>query len=133
MSWLLVGVALLITGAVALAALTQVIVVPVLVAAIVAAVGSPLVAWMNRHRVPRGIGAALLMLALIAIGIGVFLVIVLGITGEAEAVGGHLSRRQGHDRRLAPGPGLDPIEGRERQGPGELRGQRRRLGRCSTA
>ena len=58
MSWLLVGVALLITGAVALAALTQVIVVPVLVAAIVAAVGSPLVAWMNRHRVPRGIGAA---------------------------------------------------------------------------
>ena len=91
MSWLLVGVALLVAGRSRSRALTQVIVVPVLVAAIVAAVASPLVAWMNRHRVPRGIGAALLMLALIAIGIGVFLVIVLGITGEAEAVGGHLS------------------------------------------
>ena len=108
MSWLLVGVALLITGAVALAALTQVIVVPVLVAAIVAAVGSPLVAWMNRHRVPRGIGAALLMLALIAIGIGVFLVIVLGITGEAEAVGGHLSDAKDTIAGWLEDLGLDP-------------------------
>ena len=108
MSWLLVGVALLVTGAVALAALTQVIVVPVLVAAIVAAVGSPLVAWMNRHRVPRGIGAALLMLALIAIGIGVFLVIVLGITGEAEAVGGHLSDAKDTIAGWLEDLGLDP-------------------------
>ena len=108
MSWLLVGVALLVTGAVALAALTQVIVVPVLVAAIVAEVASPLVAWMNRHRVPRGIGAALLILALIAIGIGVFLVIVLGITGEAEAVAGHLSDAKDTIAGWLEDLGLDP-------------------------
>ncbi len=91
MSWLLVGVALLVAGAITLASLTQVIVIPLIVAAIVAAVASPLVAWMKAHGVPRGVGAALLMVGLIAVGIGVLLVIVLGITGEATAAGGHLS------------------------------------------
>ena len=47
MSWLLVGVALLIGGLIWLLALTQVIVAPVITAAIVAAVASPLVAWLN--------------------------------------------------------------------------------------
>jgi putative heme transporter len=91
LSWLLVGIAVMLAGAVALAALTDVIVVPVIVAAIIAAVASPLVGWMNRHRVPRGLGAAIVLLALIGLGIGVTLVIVLGITGQAGSVGGHLS------------------------------------------
>ena len=108
MSWLLVGVALLISGAVALAALTQVIVVPVLVAAIVAAVGSPLVAWMNRHRVPRGLGAAVLMLALIAVGVGVFLIVVLGITGQAGDVSSRLSSASDKIGGWLQDLGLDP-------------------------
>ncbi len=91
MSWLLVGITLLVAGAIALAAMTQVIVIPVLTAAIIAAVGSPLVAWMKRHHVPRGLGAALLMLAIVAVGAGVMLTVVLGITGQGDAVGGHLS------------------------------------------
>jgi predicted PurR-regulated permease PerM len=91
MSWLLLGIALLVAAAVALAALTQVIVIPVIVAAIIAAVASPLVGWMNRHRIPRGLAAALVMLAIVAIGTGVMLVVVLGVTGQAGDVGGHLS------------------------------------------
>ena len=63
-------VAVLLVGLVWLASLTAVIVVPVIVAAIVAAVGSPLVGWLSRHRVPRALGAALLMLAIVAIGTG---------------------------------------------------------------
>ncbi len=91
MSWLLVGVAVLLVGLVWLASLTQVIVVPVIVAAIVAAVGSPLVGWLNRHRVPRALGAALLMLAIVAVGTGMLLIVVLGISGQASDIGGHLS------------------------------------------
>ncbi len=91
MSWLLVGVAIFLVGAVWLASLTQVIVVPVITAGIIAAVASPLVAWLRVHRVPRGLGAALLMLALVALGAVVALMIVGGITGEASAVGGHLT------------------------------------------
>jgi predicted PurR-regulated permease PerM len=91
MSWLLVGVAIFLVGAVWLASLTAVIVVPVITAGIVAAVASPLVAWLNLHRVPRGLGAVLLLLGIIAIGVAVALMVVGGITGEASAVGGHLA------------------------------------------
>ena len=91
MSWLLVGIAISLVGAVWLATLTSVIVLPLITAGIIAAVASPLVAWLRRHGVPRGLGAALLMLALVAIGVGMALVIIGGITGQASAIAGHLS------------------------------------------
>ena len=53
MAWLLVGIALFLVGSVWLMTLTSVIVVPVIVAAVVAAVGSPIVGWLHRHRIPR--------------------------------------------------------------------------------
>src|SRR5829696_6730959 len=68
-SWFLVGVVLLLAGVVALLALTQSIVMPLIAAGIVAAVASPVVAWLQRHRVPRGLGAALVLLALVAASI----------------------------------------------------------------
>ena len=110
MSWLLVGIAVLIVGAVYLAALTQVIVVPVIVAAVIAAVASPLVASMNRHRLPRGLGAALVMLGLIAVGTGVVAAIVLGITGETSDVTGHLNDAKDTIAGWAKDLGLDPTK-----------------------
>ena len=44
-SWLLVGVTLLLVGAVWLLALTQTIVMPVITAGVIAAVASPVVGW----------------------------------------------------------------------------------------
>jgi putative heme transporter len=108
LSWLLVGIAVALVGAVWLAALTKVIVVPVIVAAVVAAVGSPVVGWMRSHGVPRGIGAALLMLAIIAVGAAMVLMIVLGITGEAGAIGGHLSDAKDTITGWLRDLGLDP-------------------------
>ena len=89
-AWLLVGVALFLVGAVWLASLTQTIVAPVITAAVVASVASPVVAWLQRHRVPRALGAVLMMLAIIALGIGLFVVVVAGITSEAASIGGEL-------------------------------------------
>ena len=91
MSWLLVGVAVFLVGMVWLLSLTQVIVVPVITAGIVAAVASPVIDWLALHRVPRGLGAALLMVAIILAGAGLVLVVVGGITGEAADVSSHLS------------------------------------------
>ena len=51
-AWLLVGVAVFLVGMVWLLALTQVIVLPLLTAGIVAAVASPLVAWLHKPRRP---------------------------------------------------------------------------------
>jgi putative heme transporter len=90
-AWLLVGVAVFLVGMVWLLALTDVIVIPVITAGIVAAVAAPVVDWMHEHRIPRGLGAALLMVVIILLSVGVMLVIVGGITGEAADVGSQLS------------------------------------------
>jgi putative heme transporter len=90
-AWLLVGVALFLVGAVWLLSLTQVIVAPVITAAVVAAVASPLVGWLKRRGLPRGIGAALVMLGIVGGGIGLVVVILAGITSELPSIEGHLS------------------------------------------
>ncbi len=113
MAWLLVGVALFLAGAVWFLALTQVIVVPVIVAAIIAAVASPLVAWMKGHGVPRGLGAGLLMVAIIAVGIGMTLIIVLGITGQSADLSGHLSDAKDTIAGWLRDLGLDPSKAEE--------------------
>ena len=89
-SWLLVGIALLLVGLIWLLALTEVIVMPVLTAGIIAAVASPLVAWMQRHRIPRGLGAAIVLVAILALGVGMTLVVVGGIVGEVSSAESNL-------------------------------------------
>jgi predicted PurR-regulated permease PerM len=90
MAWLLVGITLLLCGLVWLGALTQVITIPVIVAGIVAVVGSPVVGWLHRNRVPRALGSLLLMLAIVLVGIGIGLLVVAGIETEADSISSHL-------------------------------------------
>jgi predicted PurR-regulated permease PerM len=90
-AWLLVGVTLLLVGAVWLLSLTDTIVTPVITAAVIASVASPLVGWISRRGLPRWAAAALLMLGLVLVGVGVVLIIVGGITGETSSIQGHLS------------------------------------------
>jgi putative heme transporter len=90
-AWLLVGVALFLVGAVWLLTLTQTIVVPLITAAVVAAVASPLVAWMNRRGLPRVLGAILVFLGIAAVGVGLFVMVISGITTETSSIEGQLS------------------------------------------
>jgi predicted PurR-regulated permease PerM len=90
-SWLLVGAVLLLAGVVALLALTHTIVMPLVAAGIVAAVASPLIAWLHGHGVPRLIGAVLVLLALVAVSVLMLFAIVGGITSETDDLKGHLS------------------------------------------
>lgn len=107
-AWLLVGVALFLAGAVWLLSLTQVIVAPVITAAVVASVASPLVGWLHRHRVPRAAGAALLLLGIVAIGAGLFLLVLGGITSELSDIKGHLSDAKDTLAGWATDLGVDP-------------------------
>jgi predicted PurR-regulated permease PerM len=68
-----------------------VIVLPVITAAIVAAVASPVVAWLNGHGVPRALGAAFMLVAIFLLGVGLFMTIVGGITNETSAIQGQLA------------------------------------------
>ena len=89
-AWLLVGVGLLLFGTVWLLSITYVIVGPVIAAAVIASVFSPVVSWLARHRVPRVAGAILVLLALVALGALVVYVVLSGITSETDGLRDHL-------------------------------------------
>jgi putative heme transporter len=85
-SWLVVGVGAILVGLVWILGLTSSIVEPVVPGAVVAAVASPGVAWLARRRVPRAAGAGLMLLALVAIGVGIFLLVVGGIVEQSSQI-----------------------------------------------
>jgi putative heme transporter len=89
-AWLLVGVALFLVGAIWLLSLTATIVVPVIVAGVVASVAAPLMDWLERRRVPRALGAILLLIALIVLGALIVLVVIAGISSQFDDLGSHL-------------------------------------------
>lgn len=85
-AWLLVGAAAALIGAIWLLSLTETIVLPVIVAGIIASVTSPLVDWLRRRGIPRGIGAGLVFLAIIAVGVGIGLLVLAGIASQADSL-----------------------------------------------
>src|SRR4051794_9208659 len=95
-SWLLAGVGAVLIGATWVAALTSTIVVPVVVAGVVAAVTSPLVRTLERRGVPRAAGAVLVFLGLILLGVALVLMIVGGISSQTSALTPKLA--QGADK-----------------------------------
>jgi predicted PurR-regulated permease PerM len=86
MAWFLVGILALLVGAVWILGLTSTIVDPVGVGAVIAIVASPLVARMQRHRVPRAAGAAIILLSLIGIVIVIFALVIGGIVDQSGQI-----------------------------------------------
>jgi predicted PurR-regulated permease PerM len=85
-AWLIAGIALVTVAAVWLLSLTDTIVMPVVTAGVIAAVASPIVAWLARHRVPRLVGAALVVLLITAIAVGTVVLVIGGILGETDTI-----------------------------------------------
>jgi putative heme transporter len=83
LSWLVVGTLVLLGGVVWLLSLTAIIVVPVVTATIIAAVLSPVVGWLARHRLGRGGGAALVLVLVIALAAGIVVLLLAGVTSQA--------------------------------------------------
>ena len=107
-AWLLVGVALLLVGLVWLASLTHVILLPVITAAVVAAVASPVVGWLQAHRVPRALATILLLLVLVGVAVGVIVVVIAGITSETGDLKGHLDDAKTTIQGWLKDVGVDP-------------------------
>jgi predicted PurR-regulated permease PerM len=83
MSWLVVGTLVLLGGVVWLLSLTAIIVIPVITAAIVAAVLSPVVGFLERHGPGRGVGAALVLVGVLAAAGLVVVLLLSGVTSQA--------------------------------------------------
>jgi predicted PurR-regulated permease PerM len=90
-AWLAVGVTLFVVALIWLLTLTHTIVAPLISATVVGAVASPLVRWLRSHGVARGFGAALVLVALMALAVGVVVLIVAGITNQLDASRGNLT------------------------------------------
>jgi predicted PurR-regulated permease PerM len=79
MSWFLVRILALIVAVTWISSITATIVEPVAVGGIVAIVAAPLVDWLQRHHVKRGLGAAIVVLSLIALVVVVVGLVIGGI------------------------------------------------------
>src|SRR6185436_11929601 len=90
-AWLGVGVTLFVAGVIALLALTETIVMPVLTAAVVAAVASPLVSWLERRGLNRGLAAVLLLIGVIVLAAAVVGIVLGGITSQMDGLRSYLS------------------------------------------
>src|SRR3954462_5591664 len=90
-SWLLVGVVVLLVGLIWILSLTEVIVIPVIVAGVIAAVTEPLVSLLKRRRFPRALGALLILLAIVAAGGLATYLILRGVGSESSGISDHLT------------------------------------------
>jgi predicted PurR-regulated permease PerM len=85
-AWLLVGVFALVAGLIWLLAATYTIVGPVVAAAIVATVAMPAVARLTSH-MPRPAAAGVVLLAFVALGAFIVVIVIAGITGQEGEIG----------------------------------------------
>ena len=113
MSWLLVGVAALLVGIAALLSLTNAIVAPVVTASIVAAVLSPLVGLLHRRGLPRAAAAALVFVAIIAVGIGFTVLIIGGVAGQAAGLESTLTGAAGKLETTLKDAGVSATQAKE--------------------
>jgi putative heme transporter len=107
-AWLLVGVTLLVVGAMWILSLTHTIVLPLITAGLVAAVAAPLARWLQNHHVQRGLGAVLLMVSMVALGAGVVLVVLAGITSQSGDISSHLTEAKNTLEGWLKDLGVDP-------------------------
>ena len=86
MAWFLVGLLALLVGIVWILGLTATIVDPVAIGAVIAIVAAPIVSWLQRHHVPRGAGAAIVLVTLIGIVVLVFALVIGGIVDQSSQI-----------------------------------------------
>jgi predicted PurR-regulated permease PerM len=85
-SWVIIGALLVLATLVALAAATQMIVLATLFAILFAGTFLPVVDWLGKHRVPRWLGALLVLLFLLALSVFVVLVILYGLVHQLPVI-----------------------------------------------
>jgi len=86
LAWFLVGAALLLGGLVWLVGITSAITGPVLAGLILATVASPAVGWLQGHGLPRAAGALIVMLALVAVGVLMLVLVIGGLVSQSDEI-----------------------------------------------
>lgn len=114
-SWFAVGAALLLFFVIGILALTATIVIPLILAGVVAAVASPVVAWQQKHGVPRGIGTILFVLLVVAIS-GLFAYAVFsGIVSQRAESSANMQQASDNITNWLSEHGIDPKAAKDAQ------------------
>jgi predicted PurR-regulated permease PerM len=90
-AWLLVGVLLVVAAVIWLLGATYTIGGPMVAAGIVATVASPLVGALQRHRIPRAVGAVIVLLLVIAVVVAVVVVVLAGLRAQRDDIAGNMT------------------------------------------
>ena len=107
LAWFLVGVAILLVGLTWLLSLTSTITIPVAVGAILATVAGPLVGKMHRRGIHRAIGAAIVLLGFLALGVVIFLMVVGGLSEQSSEIKSSLNQAVDKIESWANDAGVD--------------------------
>ncbi|HET7220913.1 MAG TPA: AI-2E family transporter [Vicinamibacterales bacterium] len=89
-AWMIVGIVLVVVGAIALLSLTSTIVMPLITALIIASVSAPGVRWLSRHRVPRAAASGLVLIAIVVAVAALVVIVVGGITSQSDDISARL-------------------------------------------
>jgi putative heme transporter len=106
-SWFLIGCLALVASIVWLLAAAFTIVGPLVAATIIATVTVPMVSVLQRHRVPRVAGAALVLLALAAVGGVIVLLVIGGITSQGDEISKEASTAVAHGQTWLENAGVN--------------------------
>lgn len=93
-SWFALGAALLLVALIGLLAATATIVMPLILAGVIAAVASPVIAWQERKGIKRGLGTLFFLLAFVAVAVGFGFAVVSGIVAQKSASAGYVEQAQ---------------------------------------
>ncbi len=111
LAWFLVGVGLVLVGAVWILGLTSSIVGPVVAGGVVAAVASPVVLWLKSKGVPRAGGAAIVLLSLLVLGVVILLLVLGGIVEQAPEIKSSVTQALDKIQGWAKDAGVDNTDG----------------------
>jgi predicted PurR-regulated permease PerM len=90
-SWALVGVTAFLVAVFWILGQTSTIVGPVVAGLVIATVAAPIVSVLQRRRVPRALGALIVLLGLVVVAVLIMLLVVGGIVGQADAISANLN------------------------------------------
>ncbi|MGK2878148.1 MAG: AI-2E family transporter [Solirubrobacterales bacterium] len=114
-SWFAVGAALLLMAIIGILALTATIVIPLILAGVVAAVASPVVAWQQNHGVPRGVGTILFILLIGVISALFAYAVFSGIVSQKEESSANMHKASDNITNWLADHGVDPKAAKEAQ------------------
>jgi putative heme transporter len=106
-AWLVVGMVLVLIGAVWLLGKTAAIVNPLIAGFVFAAVAGALVDRLESHGVSRAAGAGLLVLGVIVLGVLVVVLVLVGVSSEASQISAAMSKALGKVQHWAESLGIN--------------------------